>query len=32
VVVETQGQGRRYLDGIVTGFGMHGQDTSANIS
>jgi len=32
VVVETQGQGKRYLDGIVSGFGMHGQDTAANIS
>ncbi|WCM96504.1 type VI secretion system tip protein VgrG [Acidovorax sp. GBBC 1281] len=30
VVVETEGLGRRYLDGIATGFGMQGQDTSAN--
>ncbi|GKT26696.1 type VI secretion system tip protein VgrG [Acidovorax sp. SUPP3334] len=26
VVVETQGGGRRYLDGIVTRFGMQGED------
>ncbi|ABM33905.1 type VI secretion system tip protein TssI/VgrG [Paracidovorax citrulli] len=26
VVVETEGGGRRYLDGIVTRFGMQGQD------
>ncbi|MDA8522174.1 type VI secretion system Vgr family protein [Acidovorax sp. NCPPB 4044] len=32
VVVETEGQGRRYLDGIVTGFGMRGQDTSAQFA
>ncbi|WCM87172.1 type VI secretion system Vgr family protein [Acidovorax sp. NCPPB 3576] len=32
VVVETEGLGRRYLDGIATGFGMQGQDTSANYS
>ncbi|WCM94305.1 type VI secretion system tip protein VgrG [Acidovorax sp. NCPPB 2350] len=32
VVIETEGQGRRYLDGIVTAFGMRGQDTSAQFS
>ncbi|MBF0743830.1 type VI secretion system tip protein VgrG, partial [Shigella flexneri] len=32
VVVETEGLGRRYLDGIVTGFGMRGQDTSAQFA
>ncbi|SFD42545.1 contractile injection system protein, VgrG/Pvc8 family, partial [Paracidovorax konjaci] len=26
VVVETEGGGRRYIDGIVTRFGMQGQD------
>jgi type VI secretion system secreted protein VgrG len=32
LTVETQGQGKRYLDGIVTRFGMHGQDTGAKLA
>ncbi|ADX47616.1 type VI secretion system Vgr family protein [Paracidovorax avenae ATCC 19860] len=32
VSIETEGLGRRYLDGIVTRFGMRGQDTSAQIA
>jgi type VI secretion system secreted protein VgrG len=32
VTLETEGLGNRYLDGIVTYFGMHGQDTGAKIS
>ena len=32
LTVETQGLGKRYLDGIVTQFGMHGQDTGAQVA
>jgi type VI secretion system secreted protein VgrG len=32
VMLETEGLGKRYLDGIVTYFGMQGQDTGAKIS
>ncbi|WP_375577352.1 type VI secretion system Vgr family protein [Paracidovorax oryzae] len=32
VSIETEGLGRRYLDGIVTRFGLRGQDTSAQIA